>query len=311
MAIKNTFREIAIKMSSKQPQMVDEMLEEAPILGMIPFQPTSDGLQHNYEKVNDVTGAGLVDLDAPLPEVDASTSLDKLDMGIIGGEMFVGEDKAKQLGGPAAYFAGKQDLVLKQTGMDAERSVLYNHLRAFAIENDTTLGGEHAFDAGGVGATNYSIIATKWSPGQISGLYDPAGFGRGTLMDVAPLNGGNLYKHPTKNINGYGIRMKSYFGMLTANKRYVSSVVNIDLENDKLPTETQLDDLIQSVRGQTGGSTFLYMHPKVYTALFQYKASSLELVVGDENINRTFMSWNGIPIMTSYNFMQGNEARVV
>lgn len=305
MSVKNTFREVAIQLSSKQPQMVDEILEEAPILGMLPFQPTTDGLQHNFERQGDVTGAGLTDLDAPLPEVDAHSELDKTDLGVLGGEMFVGEDKAKQLGGPAAYFARKQPAIMTKTGMDAERSILYNHLRAFAIEN----GGDHVIDALGAGSTNYSIIATKWAPGQVTGLYDPNGFGKGTLMDIQALNGGNLYKN-AQGINGYGVRLKSYFGMLTANERYVSSLVNIDLANNKLPTETQLDDLIESVRGQTGGSTWLYMHPKVYTALFQYKAQSLELVVGDENINRTFMAWNGIPIMTSYNFLKGTEAKV-
>lgn len=310
MSVKNTFREIAIANSSKQPEMVDQILEEAPILEMLPFQPTSDGLQHNYEEINEVTGNGLVELDEPLPEVDASTKLDSVDLGILGGKMFVGEDKANKLGGAAAYFAGKQPMIMRQTGMDAERSVLYNSLRAFAIENDPTLSGTHVFDAGGTGSTNYSIVAVKWVPGNVYGLFDPTGFGRGTLMDISAINGGELYED-TNGVLGYGVRMKSYFGMLTANRRYVSTIVNIDLENDDIPTERQLDDLIESVRGQTGGSTFLYMHPKVYTRLFQYKAASLELVVGDENINRTFMAWNSIPLMTSYNFLRGTEARVV
>jgi len=310
MSVKNTFREIAIKMSTKQPQMVDSLLEEAPILEMLPLQESSEGLQHTYEEVVDVTGAGLVQLDDVLPEADVTTKLEKVDMSVIAAEMFVGEDKAKALGGPGPYFASKQPAVLRKTGMDTETSILYNNLRAYAIANDVGLTGSHAIDATGVGDTNYSIIAVKWAPGECTGLYSTEGFGRGAMLEALPLNGGNLYKN-SAGVNGYGIRLKSYFGMLTANPRNISTIVNIDLENDKLPTASQIDDVLDNVRAQVGGSTWLYMHPKVYTALFKYKADSLELVVGDNDIRRIFNSWNGIPIITSYNFMGGDEPAVV
>jgi hypothetical protein len=311
--VTNVFREVAIEYSDKQPKMVDQFLEDAPILEMIPFEETSHGLYNVYEELVDVQGAGLVDLDEALPVVNVDSKLASINLSVIGGEMYVGEDKAKQFGGPDAYFAKKQPAIMRKTGMDAEKSVLYNNLRAKAI----TSAGEHKISAGGSANTNYSIIAVKWVPGETTGLFDPNGFGRGYLMDVKALNGGTLSKFSTTtsdgrtvSINGYGVRMKSYFGMQLANARYVSSIVNIDLVNDKLPTEAQLDDLITSVRGQTGGSTWLYMHPKVYTALFKYKGDSLELTVGDTDIRRSFMTWNGIPIITSYNFLQGTEANV-
>lgn len=303
MSIKNAFREIAIEMSSKQPQMVDQLLEEAPILGTIPMQESSDGLQHNFEEVESVTGAGLVEMDEALPEVNASTKLDKIDLSILGGTMEVGEDKAKKMGGAGAYFLKKQPLILKKTGMDAERSVLYNNIRAYSIENEKDIS------AGGTANTNYSILAVKWSAGETTGLYDPAGFGAGMLMDMKAINGGELYKDANQRLV-YGMRMKSYFGMMLANKRYVGSIVNIDIANDDLPTETQVDSLIESVRGQVGGSTVLYMHPKVATALNKYKAASLEIMTDERNIDRVWNAWNGIPILTSYNFLEGTEANV-
>lgn len=314
MSALNTFREVAIEHSAKQPKMVDQFLEDSPILELIPFEETSHGLYNVYEELVDVQGAGLVDMDEALPVVDVTTKLDQVSLSVIGGKMYVGEDKARQFGGAGSYFAKKQGSVLRKTGMDLERAILYNNLRAKAI----TSGGEHLLDAEGSANTNYSILAVKWVPGETTGLYDPQGFGRGMLMDVQPLNGGNLSEFTTTTtdgrsvtINGYGIRMKSYVGMQLANSRYVSSIVNIDLDSatQKLPTEAQLDDLIDSVRGQIGGNTMLYMHPKVKTALFGYKGDSLELRVSDE-IVRTVTTWNGIPIVTSYNFDKGTEANV-
>lgn len=303
MSTKNTFREIAIAMSPKQPQMVDQILEEAPILGMLPMQQTSNGLQHNFEEVESVTGAGLVDLDEALPTVDSKTKLDKIDLSILGGIMEVGEDKAKQFGGAGAYFAGKQPLILKKTGMDAEKSIIYNNFRAYAIANGNKISALGANNA------NYSILAVKWAFGETTGLYDPAGFGRGTMMDIQPINGGNTYKDTNGRIV-YGMRMKSYFGIMNANKRNVASIVNIDIADAKLPTETQIDSLIESVRGQVGGSTILYMHPKVLSALYKYKASSLQINTGESDINRMFTMWNGIPIVTSYNFLEATEPNV-
>ena len=66
MAILKSFREIAIANSTKQPDMVDQVLEGNPILDMIPMQPASHGLWNLYEEQGTVTGAGLVDFDSEL-----------------------------------------------------------------------------------------------------------------------------------------------------------------------------------------------------------------------------------------------------
>ena len=309
MAFTNTFREISIAMATKQDKMVDQLLEEAPILEMIPVMPTSDGLQHKYEEVESVTGASLLELDDVLPTASASTSLKKVDMSVIGCKMEVGEDLAKAFGGPAAYFNMKQPMILKDTGADAEASIIYNSLRAYAITNDSSLAGTHVIDATGTGSTNYSILAVKWSEGECYGLYNEEGFGRKAMLEMEALSGGSVYLN-SSGVAVYGVRLKSYFGMLLANARNVASIVNIDIANSKLPTSDQMDALIDCVRGQTGGSTWLYMHPKVATALQTYKTAKLNLFVGDDNIEHTFDAWNGIPILTSYNFKNGNEARV-
>ncbi|MCK5603910.1 hypothetical protein KAR91_18630 [Candidatus Pacearchaeota archaeon] len=310
MAINNTFREIAIANSPKQPELVDSLLEESPILGTLPMAPTSNGLQHNYEEVKEVKGAGLLALDEALPTVDATTALEKIDVSVLGGEMEVGQDKARQFGSPGAYFNNKIPMILKKSGMDAETSILYNSIRAYALTNDSGLTGKHIINAGGSNNANYTMLAVKWSAGETTGLYDPSGFGRGVLMDQFAINGGNLYKDSTGRLV-FGMAMKSYIGMQLANQRYVSAIVNIDTKVEAdIPTEAEIDLLIESVRGQQGGNTVLYMHPKVLTALNKYKASSLQTFNESNDVNRLFNYWNGIPIMTSYNFLEGTEPNV-
>jgi len=321
MSIKNTFREVAIGLSSKQPELVDYLLEDAPILDVVPFQPTSSGLNHVYEELLDVTGAGLVDLDGELTNVDSTSELKQTALSILGGTIEVGEDKAKQFGSAGAYFAGKIPAVLRKTGADTETSILYNSLRSAAIlaRSNTSLTGrlDHAISATGNSNTNYSIICVKWEPGAVTGLYDPNGFGRGLLFDMEAINGGDLYytKQSAYKTLGYGMRMKSYFSILTANPRNISTIVNIDISdanpaNWDLPTSAQIDDIIDAVRGQVGGNTMLLMHPKVKSALGSFKEAKLNTFVQEGEYKRTFDAWNGIPLVTSYNFLNGTETNV-
>ena len=231
--------------------------------------------------------------------------------------MSVGEDKARRFGGAGSYFASKLPAVLKETGSATEQTILYNNLRAAAIAASTnaklTGATDHKVSAGGSANSNYSIIAVKWAPGQVNALYDPAGFGNGMLFDMEALNGGNLMKIDGaggNQINGYAMRMKSYFGMLTANPRNVATIVNIDIANTDTPTEDEIDGILDAIRAQTGGSTMLLMHPKVKTFLNGFKATNLQTVVETRDYNRTFDAWNGIPIITSYNFLNGTEVDV-
>lgn len=323
--MKKVFRDIALEMSKKQPQMVDQITEEAPILEALPMEASSHGLQNVYEQVNSIDGAGLLELDDELPEVGADSELKQVDLSILGGVMYIGEDKAKRFAGAngsaaagaARYFASKLPLILRETGMSAERSIIYNNLRAYALANSNLI------NIGGSAGANYTILAVKYVPGEINGLYDPAGFGRSLLMDIQPISGGNLFPRAVTRADGtarqvlsYGTRLKSYFGIQLANPRYVAAAVNIDLTltgspaaYTKMISEMQLDDLCDRVRA-TPGNTYLYMHSKVKTALFGYKGARLQTEVQVGDLNRTLQSWNGIPIIDSYNFLQGTEPNV-
>jgi len=304
MPVNNAFREIAIEKAVKQTVLIDSLLEESPILAGMPMEPSTHGLSNVFEKITSVKGAGMVDFDAPLGSLDATTELEQRDLSIIGGEMFVGEDKAKKFGGASTYFDKKLPVILKNTGQQIEQAIIYNNLRAFAIEEGK------AESVGGSGNVNYSILAVTWTKGEITGLYDPEGFGNGKVFDMTPINGGNLYKDTASGILGYGMRIKSYMGVQLANKRYISSLVNIDLDSatPKIPTEKMMDNLLLNCRANS--STVIYMHPRVLTELYDYKAARLQMSVGDRNVDRVIAYWNGTPIVTSYNFLNALEPKV-
>lgn len=299
----NAFREIAILNAEKQSVLIDSLLEESPILAGIPMEASTHGLSNVFEKIVTTTGAGLVDFDAPLGTMDSVTKLEQRDLSIIGGEMFVGEDTANKFGGATSYFDKKLPIALKSTGQEIEKSIIYNSLEAFALAEGK------AVSAGGSSNVNYSIVAVTWTRGEITGLYDQTGFGNGKVFDIMPLNGGNLYKNAA-GINGYGVRLKSYFGIQMANNRYVSSIVNIDLDSatKKPVTDVMMDNLLLKCRKNS--STVIYMHPRVLTYLSMYKADKLIMNIADRNVDRTIAYWNGVPIVTSWNFTDALEANV-
>jgi len=307
----NTFREDAINKATKQPEMVDELTEESPILARIPVQDASAELHNVYEQTETVIAAQLVDADSALPTINATTSLKQVDLSIIAGEMEVGEDKAKLFGGAPAYFASKRPIILRETGNQLEQSILYNNLRAFAQAN-----GKLQLAGGATASVQNSIIAVTWKPGEITGLTSPDGFGNGALMDELAINGGNAYHlRSVTGVLGYGIRMKSYLGIQLANTRYVSGIANIEIDDEdpdnwNIPTEEDIEIMLEDCRAQSG-QTLIYCAPKVRRlVLGKYKAAKIQMTPTDKDYDRMIDRWDGVEILTSRNFLTDGEAVV-
>jgi hypothetical protein len=229
--------------------------------------------------------------------------------------MVVGEDAAKKFGGVQAWFTKKLGPILKKTGSNLEYSLIYNTWRAYAKANckETLIGGSTA-------TSQYSILAVKFVADETYGLFNPDGFGTGKVFDITPLNNGAMADYSLGNsvtTVGYAQRLKAYFGIQTANTRNIASLVTIELTADSstdtgylaLPSESQMDDLLDDVRAMPG-NTFLMMHPKVANALSVYKAGRLEMTVSDDNMLRRLKEWESIPIIQSRNFLNGTEAVV-
>ena len=303
--ITGTLAELNNHYAKKQSKLLENLTEDTAVLNQMKFEPASHGLWNAYEEVTSIKGAGFVDMNAPLPQLGVDTKLKKQDLSIMGGEIFVPEDTAKMWGSAEAYFAKRTPALLKEAGMTAEQKLIYNNIAKFAKDNGKLQSaGGSAAASGDTGL--YSMYAFRQIEGENIGLYSPEGFKNGAGLDVAKINGGNLYKN-TNGVLGYGIRLKGYFGFQLANAKGVAGIVNINASH--IPTAAQIDDMLIEARA-TAANTFIICHPKVLSMLNIYKGNVLQMTTGDQDMNRTYMAWNGIRFVTSYNFIAGNEKQV-
>lgn len=303
MSIYGTLKELSNHYVKKQNVVVDTVTEKAPILDIIPFAPASHSLWNVYENTMDITGPAFVPLNSPLPAVDMTTDIKKVDLDIMGGVLEVPEDQAKLFGGAQAYFTKKMPKILSKAGMSTEQRMLYGNFIPYAVSNGM------ARTAGGTGNTTASIVAVRFEREVTNGLYSPEGWKNNSMLDELAINGGNLYSlttagHKYQGVLGYGMRLKGYFGMQIADKRTCAAILNITPNN--LPTSMQIDDLLADIRADKR-DTWLFMHVKVRNLLGSYKEKALKLTVTDKEYNTSLESWDGIRIVTSYNFLGFGE----
>lgn len=307
-----TLRTIALEYSKKQPKQIDHLTEETPILSLVPFSASTHDMWHVAEQLTSADSIGFVAMDAPLPSIDSKTKLLRFDLAKMGATITVPEDKARMYGGKEKYFADRIGPVLKMTGMNTEKVIVYDNLRQYGI--DQFRAGKTTrtiYDAGGTGSTNYSIIAVRFEEGVCSGLYNPKGFGNGTMFDTLPINGGSLYDIGD-GVLGYGIRKKSDLGFQLTGVRNIGAILNIDLTNNKVPTDVMIDDLLADIRATGSGRTMLLMHQRVQNWMGRaFKKDRIQLRPEDTNITRKVNAWDGVPILSSYNLYDGTEGRVV
>ncbi len=294
----NTLRDLAVSLSVRQDHLVNYLTEESPIFDNMRFEGSTHGLWNAYEEVTGIDGAGFVDINQPLPEMDVDSQLKKIDLSILGGEIFLPEDKAEVIG-KCEYFGKKMPILLKHAGQTAEQKIIYDNFLPYALQNGKTT------DAGATTGC-YSMVAVRFIPGEVTGLYSQKNLSRHGILDSTPINGGQLYKN-SNGVLGYGVRVKGYIGMQLANKDAVASIVNINASN--IPTADEIDNMLIDAKA-TPASTVIMCHPKVLSFLSQYKGNVLQANVTDDNMNRTFTAWNGIRFISSYNFKNGSEDAV-
>lgn len=293
-----TLQELSVLYATKQPKQVDQLTVASPILAKMPFIATTHPLWNVYEEITAVTGGAFGDFDAVLPTVSAESELKKTDLGVMGGQIEVGVDKAQVFGGASAYFANKMPSILKKSGMTAEYAILYNNLRKFCIDNKLGVSA-------GASGSAYSIIACRYDDEENTGLHSPNGFGNGAIMEAMPINGGNFYKDSTGKLV-YGLALKAYLGWQIASKNAVYTIANIDASH--IPTAKQIDDALNAVHADS--KTFLYMHPDVASMIAKYKTDYIKYAPTDKAVDNRVAIWNGVPIETSYNFLKGTETAV-
>jgi hypothetical protein len=158
-------------------------------------------------------------------------------------------------------------------------------------------------------------VVVRFEEGVNSGLFDPTGFKKGSLLNRELINSGGLYHLRSKaGVLGYGVALKGRFGWQNLSEKTVGAIVNIQYvdgtASDHLPTALMIDDLISDVRGSEK-DTMIMCHPKARNlALAPFKENALQTGVREMEFNRLIDYWSGIPVITSYNLFEGTETVV-
>lgn len=79
----------------------------------------------------------------------------------------------------------------------------------------------------------------------------------------------------------------------------------------KLPTIRQINEALLQVQADEG-DTCIMMHPRVLNWLGEaYKKEMIRMTNAEKGVNFLIGEWNGIPMVSSYQFMAGDEPQVV
>jgi hypothetical protein len=305
---RDSFYELTIAKTQKQKKFVDRVTEDANIIMGIPTFESSHDLENVYESLVEVNGGDTVDFDAPLPIVGTTSELGKTKLSKIGGRIQIGQDKAKLYGGFDQYIEERIPTISRDTMSQLEKSVVYNNIRSSIIS-----AGKHV-SVGGSSNTNYSILAVNWSEGENMAISAKGNFSKKLMFDITVLANGGLTSFipsgKSESIVGYEAIFAMYWGIQIANSKKIAGLVNIDIENDKLPTALQISEMIEDAR-LNGSSSALYMHPKLKIHIAnKLKIEKMQFRVGDRDFDSLIDSIDGIPIITSRNFLNGTEPNV-
>lgn len=311
----NTLNQLSIAKAKIFTEQVDNLTENAPIIKIIPFTQASDQLWDVTSELRLVSSVDRVDLNAPLPSIQIADSMNQTQLNIFGAQQFVPEDTAILEGGPDKYFAKNRKAFERQTGMDMEVSYIYNGFKPFALAMHKA-GHGNVQDAGGGNNQNYSILVVRFDNLNMTGLFSPLAFKRDTFLDVKPINNGALYTQPDPNqpfylVNGYGLRMKAFLGIRMLSHRNIGAIVNIDISAANPLTKMMMNKALLSARYGEAGKTFIFCHPTVKLYLEEIgKIESLQTAYSERAADFRLDTWNGIPIITSYNFADGSETNI-
>ena len=311
----NSLNQLSIGKAKTFVDQIDNLTENAPIVGSMPFKPSTDQLWDVASEVKLLKSVGRVDMNAPLPDIQIADALQQTQLNIFGAEIFVPEDLALLEQGPDKYFNKNRAAFDRQTGMDVETNYIYNAFLPFALAMNKA-GNKNAQNAGGSANQNYSLIVARFDDVNMAGLYSPLAFSGKTFLDMKPINGGALYKqsdpnHKFFNVLGYGLRMKTYLGVRMLSHRNIGAIVNIDPTTATPLTRKMVEKALLSARTGEAGKAMIMCHPQIGLLLQDIgKVQQLSTEYTQKAADFRLESWNGVPLVTSYNFMDGTETNI-
>lgn len=300
----DTIYQICMSYKDKQADLINPLVQEAPLFQTMVCMEASTGPINTFEKVKDVTIPQIVEYDAPLPVITVHTELGYATIGKVGGRLNLPLDKVRLLG-KEAILAKELPPIFNLTGQAYDYSYTYNSLKAYCLENKEQCVTRIAT----TGDKFYSMIGVTWAKGQNCGLYQPALSGE-RMFNITPIGGGQIIDIRDKNGNvvaGYAMDITMFLGIQIPRPDRIHALVNINDSN--LPTYKQLLDFVSSFGGYTDNS-YIYCHPLCLNAIvakFSEEGKHADLIKinddGDVRIGKC-------RIIANPNMAKGTEALV-
>lgn len=325
--MKNSMYEVAIGLAKTQTELIDSFTEDAVLTSReIPFQASTHGIKNVFEKVKEVKGPKIVDLDAPMPLITAVTELGETPLFKIGGTMELPKDLVETVGngsnsggsnssgsnsgGGSAlnkYLRRKIPLILKEAGRQLDVLTYYDVLLGTAIKNKRVINKNSSASASQ--KQYFSLVAVHWSRGEVCGLYNDNRDNKGqngSFFQQTPLWGGSVGRL-TDGATGWAIDLTAMLGYQIAKPEYLKAFVNIDETN--LPTYEELIGIANAIRGN-GANSRIYANPNLIDMIAaKYTRAAGEnsyssLITVDTNGD---IRIKGIPVIGDWNILSGDE----
>ena len=319
----DTLQQVALSYSKVQQTLINSFMKELKFMQTIPYIQATHGLFNQYEEVTNVNGATFREFDAPNEVMDIETVMRQEKIGVMAGEMSISEERALLIAnnttdaGKAAelYFAKRTPVVLNDAGKATERHFIYEHLYKKMFLYNKLVGADKTkrtiIDAGGIGSTNFSIMAIRQNKEENCGLLSPIGENKDEIMVMDWLNGGERHKITTGEHAGkvgFEATWKAFLGYQVARPDYLGAIVNIDPDNDKNVTPSMVDDLLDRIEADPS-DTVLVMNRGMKTKLGAKKKKKLRTVYADDKIKNVIQEWNDIPLIGTNTMLRGTEEK--
>jgi hypothetical protein len=306
--------------SGADKKIINNLVRKTPVLMSMTSTATNNGREILYERVVDIDAIAQTELDAPLQNFSADSEIGREGLLHWSGKKEIGVGKLNELQTTApAYFAKKAIQSFGKTAQNIESTVMYKNIQATAIANNKSgqpFAGTRAHSLGGATANNYSIQFVTWDADSTTGLYSKTAFGsNGGGFDVAQIGKGTYLD--SAGVEVYGASYRMDFGVQLADAQNVTSIVNISNTGSSIVADLKtanLDyymSLMLDRADPANGMTAIYMHPELLVAIetaFVDSLNSTDFKMGE--FNNQLRTWQGIPIITSRNMLNGTEAKI-
>ena len=311
MAVKN-LRDWALGVSSKGLEtQISQLAKESGILSTMLFQPANHGLFHKYKLAENLASGGFRAINGSIVPSKVTQKVQQEDLKLLTDLQRLDKGYCETYpGGANSAFAEDSPQFVEGLGQKAATQFIYGingsgDEEGFAGLRDLAVANNKTISQGGAEGSSTTILCVKWRKDETTGLFNPANFNKGKIVNIEMENNGKWFMETTNTSTGavkpvYGALYESYLSLLMSNPNNVFAYTNIQDADGFKPTSANMDKMIASVKAKPS-DTIIYMNWTALRLLQELKVGKLQISTTDTDYSKWLISWNGIPIVLEEN----------